>query len=165
MSLAMPNLVRKIVCVKYTLHQENTCLILKMNRKSYWKKYKEKDNWFPCFRFVKFKVADWHIAWLCSAVPVLLGMSSLPKNKLGQMYAFVIGYIILGFGSLIYGGTKYSKTFVEHVYQKSPQMLDVRGFSLNLAILGLVLQMQIMALYYAIRLIGAWQSKGEKKTS
>lgn len=92
-------------------------------------------------------------------------MSSLPKNKLGQMYAFVIGYIILGFGSLIYGGTKYSKTFVEHVYQKSPQMLDVRGFSLNLAILGLVLQMQIMALYYAIRLIGAWQSKGEKKTS
>ena len=66
---------------------------------------------------------------------------------------------------MVYGASKYLKILVAYLQQKSPGKLDLRGLSIKLAVVGLIVQMQITALYYAIRLIGAWKSKGEKKSS
>ena len=109
---------------------------------------------------VQYQPQDWHIAWLCTFIPVMFGQNSLPKNKHNQMYVYVIGSLLLGFGPMIYGATKYLKT----VMLESGGTLDLRGISIRLAVIGLIVQMQITALYYAIRLIGAWKSKGEKKS-
>jgi hypothetical protein len=113
---------------------------------------------------VQYQPQDWHIAWLCTIIPVMFGRNSLPKNKHNQMYVYVIGSLLLGFGPMIYGATKYLKTVMLYMQQESGGTLDLRGLSIKLAVIGLIVQMQITALYYAIRLIGAWKSKGEKKS-
>ena len=64
---------------------------------------------------------------------------------------------------MVYGATKYLKTVVWYMQQETRETLDLRGLSIKLAVVGLVVQMQVTALYYAVRLIGAWKSKGEKK--
>ena len=81
------------------------------------------------------------------------------------MYVYVFGSLVLGFGSMLYGATKYLKVVMVYMQQDSRGTLDLRGLSIKLAVVGLIVQMQITALYYAIRLIGAWKSKGEKKDS
>ena len=114
---------------------------------------------------IQFQPQDWHIGWLCSLIPVIAGLNSLPKNKHKQMYVYVIGSLIFGFGPMVYGATKNLKTVILYMQEESRGTLDLRGFSIKLAVIGLIVQMQITALYYAIRLIGAWKSKGEKKNS
>ena len=95
----------------------------------------------------------------------MFGLNSLPKNKQNQMYVYVIGSLIFGFGPMLYGATKCLKTVMAYMQQDSRGTLNLRGLSIKLAVVGLIVQMQITALYYAIRLIGAWKSKGEKKDS
>ena len=116
-------------------------------------------------RMVQYEPQDWHLAWLCTCIPVMFGLNSLPKNKQNQMYVYVIGSLIFGFGPMLYGATKYLKTVMVYMQQDSRGTLNLRGLSMKLAVVGLIVQMQITALYYAIRLIGAWKSKGEKKDS
>ncbi len=113
---------------------------------------------------VQYQPQDWHIAWLCTFIPAMFGLNSLPKNKHNQMYVYVIGSLLFGFGPMVYGATKYLKTVIWHMQQESRGTLDLRGLSIKLAVIGLIVQMQITSLYYAVRLIGAWKSKGEKSS-
>jgi hypothetical protein len=113
---------------------------------------------------VQYQPQDWHIAWLCTFVPVMFGLKSLPKNKHNIMYVYVIGSLLFGFAPMIYGAAKYFTTVITYMQEESRGTLDLRGLSIKLAVVGLVVQMQITALYYALRLIGAWKSKGEKSS-
>ena len=108
---------------------------------------------------------DWQMAWLATIVPVLFGLISLPKNKYNQMYIYVIGSVGFGLGSLIYGVFKFVTTVLENLNKDKKSSFDMRGLSIKLAVVGLLVQMQITAIYYAVKLINAWKSKGEKKNS
>lgn len=116
------------------------------------------------FRIVQYQPQGWHLAWLGTFIPVMLGLNSLPKNKRSQMFVYVIGSLVCGFGPMIYGATRYLKTVMVYIQQESPGTLDLRRLSIKLAVIGLIVQMQITSLYYAIRLIAAWKSKGEKSS-
>ena len=107
----------------------------------------------------------WQLVWLGTAIPVLCGLSSLPKNKYLLMYIYVIGAVLLGFVPMLYGASEYFRIIIETMQSNIAKNIDMRGFSIKMAAVALAIQMQVTAIYYAVRLINAWKSKGEKKTS
>lgn len=115
------------------------------------------------FKMIEYHIQDWQMAWLCTVIPVIFGLTSLPKNKHNQMYIYVIGSMGLGFGPMVYGASTYVRTVLDNLQKDNS--FDMRGLSIKLAVLALIVQMQITGIYYAVKLINAWKAKGEKKTS
>ena len=108
---------------------------------------------------------EWEMVWLCSIIPTVFGLSSLPKNKHKQMYVYVIGSIGFGFVPLLYGASKYVMTILVNIQQEKSYNLDIRGPPIKLGVIAMVVQMQVTGLYFAVKLINAWKSKGEKRSS
>lgn len=115
---------------------------------------------------VKARPEPWEIVWLISIVPTIIGLLSLPKNNIRQLYLCAFGTLFIGVGPLVFGACTMIQTLYFNISQgRAPATRQWQNAPMKMAASAFVIQFHGISLYYANKLIGAWSSKGEKKTS
>lgn len=115
---------------------------------------------------VKAHPQPWELAWLLSTVPTVVGLASLPKNNIKQLYVYAFGTLVIGVGPLVYGACVMIQDIFFNISQgRAPATLQWQNAPMKMASSAFIIQFHGISLYYANKLIGAWSSKGEKKTS
>ena len=108
----------------------------------------------------------WEIAWLLSAIPSVIGLMSIPKNNIAQMYAYSFGTIVVGVGPLVYGACiMVHNIFLKISLRRAPATEQWQRAPMKMAVIAFIIQFHGISLYFANKLLSAWNSKGEKKTS
>ena len=108
----------------------------------------------------------WEVAWLLSIIPAVIGLASLPKNNVKQMYVCAAGILIMGVGPLVYGACAMIQEIFFNISRgMAPATQAWQNAPMKMAATAFVIQFHGISLYYANKLISAWSSKGEKKTS
>ena len=115
---------------------------------------------------VKARPQPWELAWLLSIIPTVVGLASLPKNNTKLLYVYGFGTLFIGVGPLVYGACVTVQDIFFNVSQgRAPATEEWQNAPMKMAASAFVIQFHGISLYYANKLIGAWSSKGEKKTS
>lgn len=116
--------------------------------------------------FAKAEPYPWEVAWLLSIIPAVVGLASIPKNNIKQMYASACGILLMGVGPLTYGTCAMVQDIFFNVHQGRAPATDAwQNAPIKMAAVAFVIQFHGISLYYANKLVSAWSSKGEKKTS
>ena len=106
------------------------------------------------------------MVWLISSVPTVVGLVSLPKNNIKQLYVCAFGTLFIGVGPLAFGAcVMFQNLYLNISHARAPATQQWKNAPMKMAASAFVIQFHGISLYYANKLIGAWSSKGEKKTS
>ena len=106
------------------------------------------------------------MVWLISIVPTIIGLLSLPKNNIRQLYVYAFGTLFIGVGPLVFGACAVIQNLYFNIsHGRAPATRQWQNAPMKMAASAFVIQFHGISLYYANKLIGAWSSKGEKKTS
>ena len=117
-------------------------------------------------RVVKDQPKPWQLAWLVSTLPTIVGLLSLPKNNTKQLYLYAFGTLVIGVGPLVYGACIMIQEIFFNIRQgRAPATQEWQSAPMKMAVSAFLIQFHGISLYYANKLISAWSSKGEKKTS
>ena len=117
-------------------------------------------------RLAKAEPQPWEVAWLLSVIPAVVGLASLPKNNIKQMYVCACGILVMGVGPLVYGACVMIQDIFFNIRQgRAPATQAWQNAPMKMAATAFVIQFHGISLYYVNKLISAWSSKGEKKTS
>ena len=128
--------------------------------------FKQSTCSFLPLRKINLKPAPWEMAWLLSALPAIIGLTSLPKNNVTEAYMYAFGTIIAGIGPLAFGASNLAYEALTNINQgRVPATQHWRQLPMKMALVGFVIQVHGISIYFANKLIGAWCAKGEKKTS
>lgn len=115
---------------------------------------------------VKDQTKLWQVVWLLSALPTIVGFLSLPKNNTKQLYVYAFGTLLIGVGPLVFGACVIVQEIFYNVSQgRAPATQEWQNAPMKMALSAFLIQFHGISLYYANKLITAWSSKGEKKTS
>ena len=115
---------------------------------------------------VKARPELWELVWLISFIPSVVGLASLPKNNIKQLYVCAFGTLFIGVGPLVFGACVMLQNLYFNIsHDRAPATQQWQNAPMKMAASAFVIQFHGISLYYANKLIGAWSSKGEKKTS
>lgn len=115
---------------------------------------------------VKAHPEPWEMVWLVSIVPTIVGLISLPKNNIKQLYVYAFGTLFIGVVPLVFGACVMVQNLYFNIsHGRAPATQQWQNAPMKMAASAFVIQFHGISLYYANKLIGAWSSKGEKKTS
>lgn len=108
----------------------------------------------------------WELIWLLSVIPAVVGLASLPKNNIKQMYVCACGILVIGVGPLVFGACAMLQEIFFNISRgRAPATQAWQNAPMKMAAVAFVIQFHGITLYYGNKLISAWNSKGEKKTS
>ena len=82
------------------------------------------------------------------------------------MYASACGILLMGVGPPTYGTCAMVQDIFFNIHQgRAPATEAWQNAPIKMAAVAFVIQFHGISLYYANKLVSAWSSKGEKKTS
>ena len=82
------------------------------------------------------------------------------------MYICVFGILLIGVGPLVFGACAMLQDIFFNIRQgRAPASQAWQNAPMKMAAVAFVIQFHGISLYYGNKLISAWNSKGEKKTS
>ena len=115
---------------------------------------------------MKAQPEPWEMVWLISIVPTIVGLVSIPKNNIKQLYVYAFGTLFIGVGPLVFGACVMIQDLYFNIsHGRAPATQQWQNAPMKMAASAFVIQFHGISLYYANKLISAWSSKGEKKTS
>jgi len=111
------------------------------------------------------KACVWEYVWLVSIQASIFAYIALKRNRAFLLKQFILGTVVFGLGPILYAAYDLSDDFTD--YWKNRQMtVKFLGFPMVLLwgmFVAICLQVHGFSIYFATRLIIAWQSKGEPK--
>ncbi|XP_068755377.1 protein jagunal homolog 1-A-like [Montipora capricornis] len=115
---------------------------------------------------VKTKPQPWELAWLLSLVPAVVGLASITKNNVKQIYVCAGGILLVGVGPLVFGACLMIQEIVFSAKREKASPTEAwQSAPMKMAAVAFLIQFHGISLYYMNKLTSAWNAKGEKKTS
>ncbi|ELU12437.1 hypothetical protein CAPTEDRAFT_154162 [Capitella teleta] len=103
----------------------------------------------------------WEYAWLASVLPTILGLISLPKNRLFLLKQFLIGCVVFGIAPILYAMYTLSDELFEFWETRESKRL-LLGFPIVVLwnmFLVIALQIHIFSFSFGWQLNKAWSPK------
>lgn len=112
------------------------------------------------------KAELWEFVWLVSALASAFGLIAMRKNRVALMQQCILGIAIFGLLSLFYAIYDMSDDLLAYWNsgEAKRQFHDFPVVILWSMFVCIALQLHAFSLYFAKQLIGAWASKGDRKT-
>ncbi|XP_006824302.1 codanin-1-like [Saccoglossus kowalevskii] len=108
---------------------------------------------------------SWEKFWLLSLVPSVLGILSLPKNKVTYLMMYAIGTMVFGVGGACWGAYKLYPDAIKYIHtgETAEVILGLPSAGIRYLILGITMMIYAFGLYFANMLLTAWKTKGLKR--
>ncbi|CAH1798210.1 unnamed protein product [Owenia fusiformis] len=109
----------------------------------------------------------WEMIWCLSTLASIFGWMGLPKNKSIMLQQYAIGTILFGLCPVLYAAYDLSDDFINYINTKNV-MLFFLGYPAVLlwyGFIAIMIQIHAFGLYFAVKLMQAWNSMAKKKKS
>ncbi|KAI4497855.1 hypothetical protein M0802_006971 [Mischocyttarus mexicanus] len=109
----------------------------------------------------------WEYIWCTSLLLSFLALSAIKKNKVKTLQRYMIGLVILGYGSILYAMVYYFKDVWRYLTVGKTEDIQLwQGLPYGMlwyAFILLASQVHSFSLYFSWNLIIAWKTRGGKK--
>ncbi|XP_077977526.1 protein jagunal homolog 1-like [Glandiceps talaboti] len=123
-------------------------------------------------KLIKIKKSDksvlllpWEMFWLCSIIPSILGLMSLPRSRTTYLMLYSVGIAVFGIGGIMCGAIHNYPDAYQYFHTKktSQTLFGLPVSGIMFMVFGICMTVYSFSLFMTNKLLAAWRSKGQKR--